>query len=223
MLTARKRVHPFPTRISANRRRFCYVSSSPSPSPHKRRKVSPHSSLSISLSLPSSIGLSCKRCRSPITYLSLIRADLLPPRKRLRGSPSVVHQETSLEDSTERGFEASIKVSIGVGHEAGIKAGVEAGTKRMEEFKEETSILTSRLEIAEAARTNLHERVRALTLSEQSLQDTLKVERERFARVQHHLGYVSEELRQSRMSRFADQESLRRIETFMIRRFGYRP
>ncbi|GJX38422.1 hypothetical protein Tco_0251725 [Tanacetum coccineum] len=121
MLTVRKRVHPFPTRIPANRRRFCYVSSSPSPSPRKRRRVSPHSSSSVSLSLPSSIRPSRKRCRSPTTNLSLIRADLLPPRKRLRGSPSVVHPETSLEDSTERGYEASIKVSIGVGHEADIK------------------------------------------------------------------------------------------------------
>ncbi|GKC78595.1 hypothetical protein Tco_1129369, partial [Tanacetum coccineum] len=67
-----------------------------------------------------------KRGRSPTT-------SFLPPRKRLRGLPSAVHQETSIEDSTERGFEASIEGSIEIGHEADIEANIEAvseaGTK----------------------------------------------------------------------------------------------
>ncbi|GJW67000.1 hypothetical protein Tco_0121424 [Tanacetum coccineum] len=63
MLSARKRVHPFPVRIPANCRRFRYVSSSSSRSPRKRRILSPHSSLLVSLSSSSSVGPSCKRCR----------------------------------------------------------------------------------------------------------------------------------------------------------------
>ncbi|GJT34249.1 hypothetical protein Tco_0924668 [Tanacetum coccineum] len=76
MLTAWKRVHPFPARIPANRRRFCYVSSSSSPLPRKRRRVLPHSSLSGSLSSLSFVAPSRKRCRSPTA--DLIRANLLP-------------------------------------------------------------------------------------------------------------------------------------------------
>ncbi|GJW48465.1 hypothetical protein Tco_0080111 [Tanacetum coccineum] len=54
LLTARKRVHPFPVRIPANRRRFRQVSSSSSPSPRKRRRVLPSSSSSPSSEIASS-------------------------------------------------------------------------------------------------------------------------------------------------------------------------
>ncbi|GJX29370.1 hypothetical protein Tco_0237449 [Tanacetum coccineum] len=212
---------------------FLYVSSS-SPSPRKRRRVSPHSSSSVSLSSLSSIGPSRKRCSSSGTSL----------------------EDSSIEVSTRVGHEADIEAGIEVGAEASVWATIEIAfdvmaepdtppvlpeqtlTKRlddhkeviqemydhllemplqmMKEVEEETRILTSRLETAEAERTNLRERVRALELSEKRLRDTLRVKRDRFVRVQHHLAYVSEELRHSRMSHFADRESLRRIETFMI-------
>ncbi|GJY45522.1 putative reverse transcriptase domain-containing protein [Tanacetum coccineum] len=80
-----------------------------------------------------------KRGRSPTTSLSaadhslialsLIRANLLPPRKRLRGSPSTFHQETSIEDSTERGYEASMEGSTEICLEKNIEAGAEVGTE----------------------------------------------------------------------------------------------
>ncbi|GJT37571.1 hypothetical protein Tco_0937436 [Tanacetum coccineum] len=127
MLTARKRVHPFPARIPATRRRFRYVSSSSSP--RKRRRVSPYLSSSVSLSPSSSVEPSCTRGRPPTADLSPIQADLLPPRKRLRGSPSTFHQETSIEDSTERGYEARIKGHTEIGLETDIKAGVKVGTE----------------------------------------------------------------------------------------------
>nr|GEX15386.1 reverse transcriptase domain-containing protein [Tanacetum cinerariifolium] len=115
LLTARKRVYPYPARILANHRKSCYVSSS---SPRKRRRVSPSSSSSSS----SSEGLSCKRGRSPTT-------SFLPPRKRLRGSSFAVHQKTKIEDSTERCYEASIEGSNEIGHEIDIKADIEACTE----------------------------------------------------------------------------------------------
>ncbi|GKB13235.1 hypothetical protein Tco_0847158 [Tanacetum coccineum] len=186
MLTAGKRVYPFPACILANHKRFCYVSSSLSPLPRKRRRVSPHSSSSVLLS-SSSVGPSHKR----------------------------FHQETSLEDSTERGYKASIEGGIEVGAEASVGATIEIAIDimaepdtlpvlperivRMENVEEEARILTSRFETAKEERTNLYERVRALELSEQSLRDTLRVEKERFARVQHHFGFVSKELRQSKI------------------------
>ncbi|GJX69838.1 putative reverse transcriptase domain-containing protein [Tanacetum coccineum] len=62
------------------------------------------------------------------TALSPIRADLLPPRKRLRDSPFVFHQETSIKDSTERGYEASMEGSTEIGLEIDIEAGAKVGT-----------------------------------------------------------------------------------------------
>ncbi|GKD74492.1 hypothetical protein Tco_1332774 [Tanacetum coccineum] len=134
MLTARKRVHPYPGRIPANDKRFCYSSSSSSP--RKRRRVSPHSSSSDSLSSSSSDGPSHKRGRSPTTslpvvarspaVLSPVQADLLPPRKRLRGSSFAFHQEVSIEDSSEVGYEASIEDGTETGYEASIEVTVEA-------------------------------------------------------------------------------------------------
>nr|GEZ53197.1 hypothetical protein [Tanacetum cinerariifolium] len=113
-------------------------SSSSLPSPCKRHRVSPYSSSSV-LRLLSSDGPSCKRGRSPTTSLtstdhssttlSPIQADLLPPRKRLRDLPSAFHQETSIEDSTERGYKASMEGSTEIGLDTDIGAGAEVGTE----------------------------------------------------------------------------------------------
>ncbi|GJR68682.1 hypothetical protein Tco_0014747 [Tanacetum coccineum] len=81
------------------------------------RRVSPDSSLSVSPLSSSLDGPSCKG------------VDLLPPHKRLRGLPSAFHQETSIEDSTERGYEASMEGSTDSGLETDIEAGAETGTK----------------------------------------------------------------------------------------------
>ncbi|GJR74495.1 putative reverse transcriptase domain-containing protein [Tanacetum coccineum] len=45
--------------------------------------------------------------------------------------------------------------------------------------------------------------------------NTLRIERERCVRIEHQLGFVTEELRQSRIAYFTDKESLRRMETFL--------
>ncbi|GJS74129.1 hypothetical protein Tco_0706970, partial [Tanacetum coccineum] len=111
MLTARKRVHPFPARIPANRRRF--HSSSSSSSPRKRRRASPYSSSSAThSSSPVSVGPSRKRCRSPTADSPFIRADLFPPRKRLRDPSSTYCHEVSVEVSTEMDIEDSIKAGV---------------------------------------------------------------------------------------------------------------
>ncbi|GKD97482.1 hypothetical protein Tco_1381379 [Tanacetum coccineum] len=73
-LTTRKRVHSFPARILANRRRFHSSSSSPC----KRHRVSPYSSSSTTYSSSLAFaGPSCKRCRSPTVDSLLIRVDPL--------------------------------------------------------------------------------------------------------------------------------------------------
>ncbi|GJV90389.1 putative reverse transcriptase domain-containing protein [Tanacetum coccineum] len=148
MLTARKRVHPFPARIPANRRRF-HSSSSPSPPDHSPAALSP------------------------------IQAELLPPCKRLRGSPSAHHRETSIEDNIKTGYAASVEDYSRTGIESNVEAIIEAtaypSRQWMEEVKEETRTLTSRLETTEVERIILHDSVRSLEISELTLRDSLRI------------------------------------------------
>ncbi|GKD33354.1 hypothetical protein Tco_1248863 [Tanacetum coccineum] len=167
MLTAKKRVHPIPARIPANCKRSRYVSSSSSPSPRKRRRVSPYS---YSLATFSS---------SPM----------------LRGSPSAFHQEVTIKDSIEVGYQASIEDGTETGYEASIDVTIEVTTEvtvepdtppilpeqaiaeRLDGHKE---VIQEMLKTTEAERTALRDRVRSLELSEPSLRDTLRIEREIF-------------------------------------------
>ncbi|GKG16348.1 hypothetical protein Tco_0358671, partial [Tanacetum coccineum] len=104
------------------------------PSPRRRPQCSDY----VTPSSSSSVGMSCKRRRSPTTLvlaathtlatLSPVRANMLPPRKRLRGSPSVYHYEVSIEDSTKMGYEDSMEAdseaNVGVDIEADMDADI---------------------------------------------------------------------------------------------------
>nr|GEY10282.1 hypothetical protein [Tanacetum cinerariifolium] len=91
------------------------------------------------------------------------------------------------------------------------------------EIKVEQETLGKRADVAELERISLRARVRLLEISESRFRDTLRDKREAHARIERHLRFISEELRQSRMSHHVDRESFRRLETFMIRHHEYRP
>nr|GFA52959.1 putative reverse transcriptase domain-containing protein [Tanacetum cinerariifolium] len=55
------------------------------------------------------------------------------------------------------------------------------------------------------------------------LQGMLCVEKERVDSLRRHISYTQEKLRQMRMSRYYDRAEFRRLETFSMRRLGYRP
>nr|GEU47336.1 hypothetical protein [Tanacetum cinerariifolium] len=120
MLTARKRVHPYHACVPTNRTRFY---SSPSSSPRKRHRSSSSSSSSDSPSATTIVTLAAtttvdnsptrpshKRCRSlttslPLTIpapgaLSLVRADLLPPRRDIKADIAI-EAATAAEIRTE--------------------------------------------------------------------------------------------------------------------------
>ncbi|GKB58164.1 reverse transcriptase domain-containing protein, partial [Tanacetum coccineum] len=147
--------------------------------------------------------------RSPTTSLSAaillpaalapVRADHLPPCNRFRDSSRASHQDISIKDSTEVGTETSIEATIEVTTEGMYDHLLEMPVMRFEELEEEQKALKDREETADTERANLRERVR----------------------IEHQLGFVTEELRQSRMTHFTDRESLRRMETFLCRRFDY--
>ncbi|GJT65579.1 hypothetical protein Tco_1017059 [Tanacetum coccineum] len=230
LLTTRKRVHSFP---AAYRLTTSIASNTPtSVGPSHKRCRSPATSLSTTAL--SSVAL------------VLVRADRLPSRKRFRDSSAPSHQEVSIEDSTEAGTEGGIEVTIQDAvepdispflpeqtviekldeHEKAIQGMhnnlIEMTIMRFEELEEDQKTLKDRAETVETKRTNLRERVRSLEIGGLSLQDTLRAKREAYARIERQLGFVTEELRHCRMAHFTDKESLRRIETFLCRRFDYR-
>ncbi|GJU91309.1 hypothetical protein Tco_1303732 [Tanacetum coccineum] len=148
IVPAPPRVHSLPSRIPANHRRFHSSSSSP---PRKRRRTSSCSSLSegsssysstslsersshsVTTHSPStSTGPSRKRCWSLATFvtstthtpraLSPVRADLLPPHKRIRGSSAALSPEDTIEESLEVGSKTNIDSDIKADIEANIAA-----------------------------------------------------------------------------------------------------
>ncbi|GJU44634.1 putative reverse transcriptase domain-containing protein [Tanacetum coccineum] len=88
--------------------------------------------------------------------------------------------------------------------------------ERLDEYEETIQVT------ADTERANLIERVTTLEASYTRLRDSLRVERERHDSIERRLGYVSEELRQIRLSHHYDTEIFRRLKTFMIRHHGYR-
>ncbi|GKC90767.1 putative reverse transcriptase domain-containing protein, partial [Tanacetum coccineum] len=219
------------------------LSSSPQPHKRRRVLIHSSSSSSSEISSSSETSHSSSETSSASDTPTSVgpSPDHLPPRKRFRGSLTTSHQEISIEDSIEDGTETSIKAMIKVTaemadvpdipyvlpeptveekleeHKEVIQGMYEHLLKmsvmRFEELEEEQKALKDRAVTTETERTNLREQVRSLEMSELSLKDSLRVDREAYARVQHQLGFVTEELRQSRMAHFTDRESLRIIAT----------
>ncbi|GJY55603.1 hypothetical protein Tco_0454718 [Tanacetum coccineum] len=136
----------------------------------------------------------------------------LPPLTRFRGSSIASHQDISIEDNTEAGFETSIEATIEVTTEVAIEPDIllilpeptmeerledhkeviqgmydhmlELLIMRFEELEEEQKALKDRAVTVESERTNLRKRVRTLEMSELSLRDSLRDDKEAYARVQ---------------------------------------
>ncbi|GKC27676.1 hypothetical protein Tco_1034970 [Tanacetum coccineum] len=85
-----------------------------------RRESATHSSSLVSA------GPSRKRCRSYTADCLLIRADLLPPRKRLRDPSSTYCHEVSVEDSIETRAEGDIKRDTEDSHEADTESNIDS-------------------------------------------------------------------------------------------------
>nr|GEZ39634.1 hypothetical protein [Tanacetum cinerariifolium] len=163
-----------------------------------------------------------------------MRADLLPPRKRIRGSVTAF----DYDDCIERSYEAftkpdidfdvqldidtdvaateivvALEVGIGiiayVGVEVGIRMRGRTGSKRMSSLDIEVE-------------TRLLDRIRISKRDNMRLHGMLCVERDRIDSLRRHMSYTQEELRKIRMSLFYDRAYFRRLETFAMRSLGYR-
>ncbi|GJU84986.1 hypothetical protein Tco_1292532 [Tanacetum coccineum] len=235
MLKARKRVRPLPVgrlayRYPPDHSSSDHFSSDDSSSYSPSYSLSGYSSdTSSGHSLPDSpfdtsaatfAGPSHKRCRSYTTSvpiarpifraLSPVRADLLPPRKRIKGSVSTTDYEVSSYESYKPYTEPNIDSDVQTYIDACVAA-VDAATAREMDFRIEVGIETERIDdiesrqreqegrnlIVDGERSNLLERVVALEGSNTGLRDALCIERVRADSLQRRLGYVEEELRQN--------------------------
>ncbi|GJV83634.1 putative reverse transcriptase domain-containing protein [Tanacetum coccineum] len=110
---------------------------------------------------------------------------LLPTAEAMnnRGSSAASYQEINIEDSTKAGTETSIEATIEVTVEVAAKPDISlVPVMRLEELEEEQRALKDNAVTAETKRTNLRKRVRSLEMSELSLRDSLRADREAYAR-----------------------------------------
>ncbi|GJT50276.1 hypothetical protein Tco_0976433 [Tanacetum coccineum] len=169
--------------------------------------------------------------------LSPVRADLLPPRKRIRGYVDIdadtVAAETATTLEVDIGIEADVGVEVGIGieREDKVKEEVESRNKgtikirvdRVSDIKIAHRDQGHRTLVANKQGAGMLDRIRVLQRDNMRLRGMLYVERERINSLRHHMSYTQEELRQIRMSRYYDRANFKMLETFAMRRLGYRP
>nr|GFC04443.1 hypothetical protein [Tanacetum cinerariifolium] len=74
------------------------------------------------------------------------------------------------------------------------------GCSKLAQHEEELRVQRDRAEVAEEERSTLCARIRSWETVETILRNTVRDERSARARIEHYLGLVQKELRQSRMS-----------------------
>nr|GEV91614.1 putative reverse transcriptase domain-containing protein [Tanacetum cinerariifolium] len=217
MMTTKKRVGPLPVQQLAMRH-FVDHSSSDSSSRHS---LSDHSSSD----LPStSAGPSRKRRRSPMTSvpalplvsgaLSHVRADLIPPPKRVRDIGYLVDvevgpRETRVERVTHPAMLEDIPEPT---HEGAVQVTYET-----------LGDLGHRIVGVESAVTALTERVAELERDNRRLRGTASVESHRVDRLQRSMSRMQREMRQMRRFRFYDRVRVGRLEVCAMKHMGYHP
>ncbi|GJS35324.1 hypothetical protein Tco_0533706 [Tanacetum coccineum] len=181
--------------------------------------------------------------------LSPTRADLLLLRKRIRGFLAASSPEDSKVAATEAATTDEVRAEIEIGLERDDEAKDEAescarGTveigvnrviepeihadslipaQRIADIEEEQRAREIQALADEKEMTRMRERISVLEGSNMRLRGALAEERERAGSVWHRLGYIQDELRHIRSSRYYDRMDFRKLETFAMRRLGYRP
>nr|GEU50281.1 hypothetical protein [Tanacetum cinerariifolium] len=182
---------------------------------------------------------SCKRHRSLATLvplatytrgaLSPMRVDLLPPHKMIRCSVTT----SDYDDSTEGSYEAYAERNI----DSDVQADIDADTAAVEtttalevsigieaDAEVEVGIEIEREDkVEEEAESRDRDRIGVLERENMRLRGMVCVEREQVDILRRHMSYTQEELRQIRVSRYYNPSDFRRLETFAMRRLGYRP
>ncbi|GJX93298.1 hypothetical protein Tco_0347884, partial [Tanacetum coccineum] len=160
-----------------------------------------------------SAGPSRKRCRSPVDLAPLSMpvmgslaptpADLSPPRKRFRDSYS---SEASIEGDAKVGLTWTGLICSRI-------VGIETAQRRLE---------ADQL-IASGDRARMAEMIYSLRLENLKVRAMLDIERDRVSSLRLHMSLSQEEFRQIHRDRDDSRGRLRRLESYLGRRFGFRP
>ncbi|GKA89959.1 putative reverse transcriptase domain-containing protein [Tanacetum coccineum] len=187
-----------------------------------------------------SIGPSRKRFRSPTTSVpssTLVSrsiaspyADLLPPCKRFRDSYSL---QIIAEGSIWR-----LTIPDHVIADGAVEVTYEILGDLVQRFHDHTDeILVHRIQVIETAqrhleagqlmasgeRVGLADRIRRLGRENLKVRDLLCIERDRVDSLRHHMALSQKEFRQIRRDRDNARRKLRKLESFVERRLGFRP
>ncbi|GJZ52104.1 reverse transcriptase domain-containing protein [Tanacetum coccineum] len=165
---------------------------------------------------------------TPILILITPALADLPPRKRFRDSYlSEVSKEEHIEISTA---DAETIVDLGIcegvrAHtEDGIDMGIEIATSDIREDEEEFEVKAKVGQlVASGERVSLADRVRRLGRENLRVRALLFIKRDRVDSLHHHMALSQEEFRQVRRDRDDTRRRLRRLESFVERRSGFRP
>ncbi|GJW65949.1 reverse transcriptase domain-containing protein [Tanacetum coccineum] len=204
-----------------------------------RHLLSDHSSPDLS---STSAGLSHKRRRSPMTSvpalppvfgaLSLVRADLIPSPKRVRGS-----DEPHLEQDINPEIQAEIDECFayadalrdrGIDTRVVVEAVDDVENRRCEGHRFEVIEGVQReqghrIVRVESAVTALTKRIAELEMDNRRLRGTVSVESQRVDRLQRGMSCMQRELRQIRRLRFYDRVRVGKFEACARKHMGFRP
>ncbi|GKB22001.1 hypothetical protein Tco_0855924 [Tanacetum coccineum] len=253
MLTTRKRVRALPSGHLASRYPLDHSSSDHFSSDNSSSDSSPdsssdyssdsssgHSVPDYSVDTPATISArpSHKRFRSlvvsvplatPVTgALPLVRANLLPPRKRIRD----IDVDTTAAEAAAA-IEANVGVEDDIGSngkdeaeeeaESGDRGTIEIRVDRVSDIESAWEEQGRRMLAASEQRVGMLDRIGVLERDNMRMRGMLCVKRERVDNLRRHMSYTQEELRQMHVYRYYDRAEFRRLETFALRHLGYRP
>ncbi|GJY32019.1 hypothetical protein Tco_0415514 [Tanacetum coccineum] len=163
-----------------------------------------------------SAGPSRKRCRSPVDsdiihasygILVLTRADLSPPRKSAGDT-----DEVGIDPMTAPLVEEEIVEPAG--EDSPDSSGTRDGIVR---------VVGGDQLIASGDRARMAEMIYSLRLENLKVRAMLDIERDRVSSLRLHMSLSQEEFRQIRRDRDDARGRLRRLESYLGRRFGFRP
>ncbi|GJV62991.1 hypothetical protein Tco_1473819 [Tanacetum coccineum] len=190
-----------------------------------------------------SAGPSRKRCRSPVDSipsstlvmgsLAPTRADLLPPRIDPRSVPVADEEseEPAGEDSSDssgtrdgivRSFE-DIPIDLDDAVCDFYHHMYEVRIDRIVEIETDQRRLEADQLIARGERAGMVERIESLRLENLKVRAMLDIKRDPVNSLRLHMSLSQEEFRQVRRDRDDTQRRLRRLESYLERRFGFRP
>ncbi|GJR16023.1 hypothetical protein Tco_0798675 [Tanacetum coccineum] len=137
-----------------------------------------------------------------------------------------VDVEDEVEDGVESSDRCTIEVEVDVVAEIDIPDGMlmhDAVERLEQDIEMGQRELDARSLIAGEETSSLLKQVASLERSNARLRGTLRMERARADRIRRRMSFMESELRQIRKFRYYDRMRFKRLETFAMRRLGFRP